>query len=205
MVVISFILLALGFAVLIYTNAPELVKYAQNHPHEDPNRVLFDFVKNTINDFKRKKNVYTAYICLDEYGAINANIVNDVFSRFHELFNVFYFIHWQDCGDRVIYLFKCQDTKEPLAEYDLWKCCCGLCGEILSNYWHKNCPYTVLPQDYYSISFYNGNLTISLAKNDDGARENTNILAFTRLTYEQSNNGKNNDDLNEDWKNDPKR
>ncbi len=205
---LSFISIIIGFVALIVTITPDLVKYAQIHHDEDHNQVLFNYLKKVWNEchFKNTQSVYYAYIGQDENGKINADIVTNIFARYHELFNTFYFYGSQDCGNRVLYLFKCQDLNKPLEEYDLWKCCCGLCNEILNNYWHKYNPYTALPQDYHALTFYNGDIVLALAKNDDGARENSKIMAQTRLIYEGLNhNGNNNVNIYEDWKENPQK
>ena len=198
------ILIAIVTFIILYLQEYQLVKYAQSNPDEHPRKVIFGFFKKLYDEIRPNmpEHHYDPYIVMEnENGNLNADSVNTVFQKFHDIFDVFYFVNFQDTGNRVLYYFTAKMPKIPTDEQGIWRACCGYADEIMHRVYHKKYSIFVFPQDFDCVTVGIDNMTLALAKNKEGAEENRIVREQTRLRFEKENADNNDNSINihESW------
>lgn len=154
-------------------------------------RLFWNYVFNCFG-FKTEKQPaivnYPVYIGIDDLGFPHSDIIEDVFSELATDFETFYYYDLATNGNCLLYKFKAELPKKVMPVLSMIQYTQKKCDMIVHRFMHRMDPQISHINYLVATAYADNILTVSIARNIYGVKENHDKSEKLRKYYKSINN-----------------
>lgn len=196
--IFSLILLLSIIVFCVYILSVLVVQYYKKVDTCTARTIISTFVKNCFTTTVQER--FNIYIGIDQNGTPNAGEIENVFSDLKHIFKNFYLYNWgQNRRYSIFYQFRVSLPVVQLSDEDLYDYCQATCDAIVHRYIHQCNPTFAHMDNLVAVNLVNSVLTVTIAENSEGVRQNAMHTAHMHQFYKQMSMPSPSGDIPENW------
>ena len=130
---------------------------------------------------------YGISVGIDSFGNCISNEIDNCFKELEKIFSIFFFVDYKMEKNRLVYIFSIAEEVSEMSEENKYKYCLSLCNSILHKFLHKTVPNFRNLSNLVSISLNKDYLTVYIAENIVGQKENARQTQKMLVEFRTSN------------------
>lgn len=174
--------------ICCYIGAILMVMAVKGVSTAEAKKVVDTFLKDVIAPASPTiKPDYGIRVGIDDMNYPMADVIEGYFEPLRKVFKDFYLANCTCTQNHYIYSFVVDEPTEEMDDESLYKYCLRTCNNIMHRAIHKEQPWFGSMQNMIAIELQNGMLSVYVARNDDGRRDNIMLTRRIRFLLKHSN------------------